>query len=333
MKYQETEDSEEVHLNPLLDDLDISSNATEAYRSAMTSIGGSAARASKVTRSGSHKSSADCSALIREEEYVDDWLVDDLQPMKRRKMDVNGLFTTNTTKNRKQVKDNVHNNRTEQKRKQNSKSARCRIEENDSENESDVRSIDKEIHNRDDDDSIDYYSAFSDCDSLDFDPLKGKNFDNDLDNDLAVHLTNDLDNDLDNDLVGFDTIATRQAKTRSRPSFGLSDSNSINNCNNNIEAQPIVILDHPVKPSKPKQTKITSFGTRISAASDASSAVPGLVSSRVGESLVSSVRERLDAPVIPSNEATGSTIGHIAGVVRIKVQIKDKLLLVPVFDR
>ena len=319
-------------MNPLLDDLDISSNATEAYRSAMTSIGGSSARASKVTWSGSHKSSADHSALIREDEYVDDWLVNDLQPMKRRKMDVNGLFTTNTTKNRKQVKDNVHNNRTEKKRKESSKAGRCRIEENDSENESDARNIDKEIHNSDDD-SIDYYSAFSDCDSLDFDPLKGKKFDNDLDNDLANHLTNDLDNDLDNDLVGLDTIATRQAKTLSRPSFGLSDSNSLNNCDNNIEAQPIVIHDYPVKPSKPKQTKITSFGTRISAASDASSAVPGLGSSKVGESGISSVGEPSTVPAIHTNEATGSAIGHIAGVVRIKVQIKDKLLLVPVFDR
>ena len=321
-------------MNPLLDDLDISSNATEAYRSAMTSIGGSAARASKVTRSGSHKSSADHSALIREDEYVDDWLVDDLQPMKRRKMDVNGLFTTDSTKNRKQAKESIPNHRTEQKRKENKKSARCRIEESDSENESDARSIDKDIYSGDYD-TIDNTCAIPVQKQKENKSATCRNEERDCKNDSDARdntsVIPDCDS-LENELDYGDPLYCY-------PYDGLSNLEpndslyNLYNCDNDVEAQPIIIHDRPVKPSKPKQTKITSFGTRISAASDASSAVPGLGSSRVGESRVSTVRESSSVPVIPTNEATGSTIGHIAGVVRIKVQIKDKLLLVPVFDR
>ena len=318
-------------MNPLLDDLDISSNATEAYRSAMTSIGGSAARASKVTRSGSHKSSADHSALIREDEYVDDWLVDDLQPMKRRKMDVNGLFTTDSTKNSKQAKESIPNHRTEQKRKENKKSARCRIEESDSENESDARSIDKDIYNGDYD-TIDNTCAIPVQKQKENKSATCRNEESDCKNDSDARDNTSVTPDCD-------ILEIELDNDDCYPIFQLlnlepnDDLYNLDNCDNDEEVQPIIISDRPVNPSKPKQTKITSYGTRISAASGANSAVPGLGSSRLGESCVSTVREPSSVPVIPTNEATGSTIGHIAGVVRIKVQIKDKLLLVPVFDR
>ena len=246
----------------------------------MTCIGSSAARASQATRSKSQRNRADSSALIREDEYVDDWLIDDLQPMKRRKVDINGLFTTRTTKsNKKQTKTTNSDHRTEQRRKEKTSSVRCRIEDSDieSDTESEIGQIINEIVSEFDDKindttKMDYTVLDDVCDSID----------------------------------GFDS---------------------------DLEIQPIVRASNRQTTKKPKQTKITSFGTltaNVSVGSSSNSV--NAVTSDTSRTLLSTTIPSSGAQVITENVVSGSNNGRISGIIRVKVQIKDKLLLIPVID-
>lgn len=284
-----TEDSEETYLNPLLEDLDEPSNATEAYKSAMTCIGSSTARSSQSLKSRSLKAKADCSALIREDEYVDDWLIDDLQPMKRRKMDVNGLFSTGTSKAaKKQTNSGItSNHRTEEKRKQKSKLVKFGIDDSDLESG-------KELDSKDADTDHISHTVDMETDSR----TKKNNVIEDLDD------IQDIDSDSDSEIPQINRAGSKRSNL-----------------------------------SKPKQTKITNFGTRTSTSNILSSG-----SVLASNSIISSVPNSFnliskDSDISHISIATlhnpqpSFTSGPVAGVIKVKVQIKDKLLLIPIMDR
>ena len=297
------EDSAETYINPLLDDLNDSPSATEAYRSAMTGIGSSLARSSQQVKPKTQKTKTNHSALIREDEYVDDWLIDDLQPMKRRKMDVNGLFSTGTTKTGKKKSKSWEesNHRTEENRKSSGKGARCRIDDSDIENDTDSDSVAMDTDMIDNPDK-----EIDETDSY----INGIDSDNTLTNDFNDFV---LDVDLDSD--------------SEMPPINRNKNSAKSPFMNQISA----------KPSKPKQTKITNFGTR--------SVSPSLLESEpVIVNLTSPVQRRntdvgnsaIDTSTSgPRHQSLvqGSNAGGLSGVIRVKVQIKDKLLLIPILDR
>ena len=301
----QTEDTEETYLNPLLDDLNNSASATDAYRSAMTGIGSSLARSSQQVKSKTQKTRTNCSALIREDEYVDDWLIDDLQPMKRRKMDVNGLFSTGTSKTgkKKSRSSEESNHRTEERRKSSGKAARCRIEDSDIESDGDSDSVtmDTEI----------------DSDITD----------NPLDKvDKAGSMTNGIDNDktLTDDFSDF--VLDIDSDSEIPPINGNKNSSKINQVHRNS-----------AKANKPKQTKITTFGTRtgLASVSDSEPAIVNLTSpvERPSTDLADRITDTSNSGFAQQNSAQSSNSGGLAGVIRVKVQIKDKLLLIPILDR
>ncbi|XP_072013622.1 tonsoku-like protein [Amphiura filiformis] len=86
-------------------DIDDPINARHSYRSAISRIGSAASRLSQqtfelpLTRSSSTN---DGPAMISEEEYTagDDWLIDDvgMQPTKRKRVDIDGTFSTSTSR-------------------------------------------------------------------------------------------------------------------------------------------------------------------------------------------------------------------------------------------
>ena len=274
----------------MLEDLDDSSNATEAYKSAMTCIGSSTARSGQSSKSRTQKAKADCSALIREDEYVDDWLIDDLQPMKRRKMDVNGLFSTGTSKvPKKQTKSVLDSNhRTEERRKQKSKLVKCSIDDSDLESGTESDSRDAEIdHNSN--------TVAMETDSR----TKSNNVIDDLDG--VVH---DIESDSDSEMPQINRASSKRSNL-----------------------------------SKSKQTKITNFGNQTSTSNILSSG-----SVLASNSIISSAPNSVnlisrDSDISPMSTATlhnpqpSSTSGPVTGVIKVKVQIKDKLLLIPIMDR
>lgn len=288
------EDSENTYVNPLLDDLDDSASATEAYRTAMTCIGSSSARSSQHVKPFTQKVKSNCSALIKEDEYVDDWLVDDLQPVKRRKMDVNGLFSTRTSKSMQKKKKIHSNHRTEQKQIESGKFLRCRIEDSDIESDNEYNSVDMET-----------------------------NIDSHID-DCATNTNNNIDTVSESDILIDD----------------LSD--VVLSIDSDSEIPPINRKGSSASVSKPKQTRITSFGTRTMSNDFFSNYVSSvnmtgaIVQSTSSESSSRDV-EISSVNVVPvatqQNTIQSPTAGMLTGVIRVKVQIKDKLLLIPIIDR
>ncbi|XP_033729608.1 tonsoku-like protein, partial [Pecten maximus] len=104
----EEDDSEEMYPNPL-SQVPETSNATQSYRQAIYQVGSSAIRRKTPQPSNSSQTprqSKDSTALISVEEFVDDdWLIDDLQPMKRRRIDIDKVFSTNGTRNKSSIKE------------------------------------------------------------------------------------------------------------------------------------------------------------------------------------------------------------------------------------
>lgn len=92
-------DSEEFLPNPLLNnDIHSTQSATEAYKSAMDSLRShkSQKTSSSQGNNRTQKQSEQRSALIDAEEFIDDWLIDDIQqPSKKQRLDVNGVFSSN----------------------------------------------------------------------------------------------------------------------------------------------------------------------------------------------------------------------------------------------
>ncbi|XP_050398300.1 tonsoku-like protein [Patella vulgata] len=95
------EDSEEIYLNPALENIHTNGNATEDYRSAISLVGKSAAHSSQMLVSTQKhlpfESSVEPDALLSENSYVgDDWLIDDTRPIKRKFRDCDGLMSGNS---------------------------------------------------------------------------------------------------------------------------------------------------------------------------------------------------------------------------------------------
>ncbi|XP_052061225.1 tonsoku-like protein [Mytilus californianus] len=94
-------DSEEFFPNPMMEDeIRTTHSATESYKSAMENLRGHVNRKTVPSQSGVPTSKQQqTSALIDAEIFVDDWLIDDMQqPTKRQKLDINGVFSSNTSR-------------------------------------------------------------------------------------------------------------------------------------------------------------------------------------------------------------------------------------------
>ena len=101
-KSPDLSDSEEFFPNPILDDhIDHTQSATDTYKSAIESLRGYNNRklpSSQGVRQS--KSSEQTTALVDAEEFIDDdWLIDDMQqPTKRQRLDLNGVFSSNSSR-------------------------------------------------------------------------------------------------------------------------------------------------------------------------------------------------------------------------------------------
>ncbi|CAG2194769.1 NFKBIL2 [Mytilus edulis] len=93
-------DSEEFFPNPMMDDeISTTQSATASYKSAMESLRGNVNRKTVHSQSVPTSKQQQTSALIDEEIFVDDWLIDDMhQPTKRQKLDINGVFSSNSSR-------------------------------------------------------------------------------------------------------------------------------------------------------------------------------------------------------------------------------------------
>ncbi|KAK3086523.1 hypothetical protein FSP39_019578 [Pinctada imbricata] len=104
------QDLENIYRNPNLKRESISTSATDSYKTAIRSVGQSANSREHSSQSTSllsaRKEKAE-GAFVDEEKFVDDdWLIDDMRPSsKRRRVNVNGAFTSgNTCKNKTSTK-------------------------------------------------------------------------------------------------------------------------------------------------------------------------------------------------------------------------------------
>lgn len=102
-------DSEEFFPNPILDDhINNTQSATDTYKSAIESLKGHNSRktAAPLQRTRQSKSTQPMPALVDSEEFIDDWLIDDMQqPTKKQRLDVNGVFSSNSS--RKKTDENL----------------------------------------------------------------------------------------------------------------------------------------------------------------------------------------------------------------------------------
>ncbi|CAC5396682.1 NFKBIL2 [Mytilus coruscus] len=94
-------DSEEFFPNPMMEDeiRTTSQSATESYKSAMENLRGHVNRKTVSSQIVPTSKQQQTSALIDAEIFIDDWLIDDMQqPTKRQKLDINGVFSSNTSR-------------------------------------------------------------------------------------------------------------------------------------------------------------------------------------------------------------------------------------------
>ncbi|KAJ8302571.1 hypothetical protein KUTeg_018967 [Tegillarca granosa] len=202
--------------------------------------------------------------LVLEDQLIDDdWLIDDmnLRPSKRRKMDIDGVFSTNSARN---------------VTKQGNKSNRI-LEESDSDtNEvmSDVNVISENVTIENENDILD--AGTDDVEML---------FNAD---DL------NMDNVLNDDL----------------PSMNYTDKNKITNKRNRLS-------------TKPRQLRMTNFGVRQNVQSQ------NLASHELPSSCNHVVSSDIGLPSTQSSLLTSQSLS----VMRVKVKVKDKLLLIPVSQR
>ncbi|KAK3589305.1 hypothetical protein CHS0354_026959 [Potamilus streckersoni] len=104
----DSEDSEMIFTNPALEEIKRPmKNAKEEYKNAINKVGSSGSRISQSPALShvSHRTSNPNSsiALIAEEKFIgdNDWLIDDMQPSKKRKRDVEGFFSSKTARNKR----------------------------------------------------------------------------------------------------------------------------------------------------------------------------------------------------------------------------------------
>ncbi|XP_069112103.1 tonsoku-like protein [Argopecten irradians] len=246
----EDDDSEEMYPNPLSQVPD-TSNATQSYRQAIHQVGSSAVRR-KTSQPSSRTSrhSKDSTALISADDFVDDdWLIDDLQPMKRRRIDVGNVFSTNGTRTKSSQKEkrNVIN----------------------SDSEEDTTMGDTEN------------TVLSDSQSIASLPA-------DIDNDDMMLMSEDFPDEL---------------PPLTLPSSRINKPNVLSPLPDNT------VTGSRTVNSKPRQMRLTQFAVRQSDSSQ--SFTPSEITSQTNSVGVSS---------------TPAAVGQ---VMRVKVRVKDKLLLVP----
>lgn len=283
------DDSEEMYPNPILEDrtpTTVTSNATESYRQAISQIGSSAARR-KAAQPPNHTPKSrrvtDTTALISADDFVDDdWLVDDLQPMKRRKIDGNGGFATGF-------------------RQRGSQKERTNLIESDS-----------------DDDCGTESSCLSDGTvMLTHEPI--------IQDGSVINSNQTCDDHQDVTITEVNEDFTDDFSLPSlRPSSSNRSSTSSQVCVPNLISDN---LDPPrwVAPSRPRQTRMTQFGTRQT---DNTQNAPNTHRTHTVHNTQNNTMflSQMGA-VSPGLEVTNHV--PVGSVLRLKVRVKDKLLLVP----
>ncbi|OWF54535.1 tonsoku-like protein [Mizuhopecten yessoensis] len=267
------DDSEELYPNPLSPVTPVTSNATQSYRQAIHQIG-SSARRRKASHQSSHATkshhSNSTAALISAEEFVDDdWLIDDLQPMKRRRIDVGNVFSTSGIRNKSSQKEkrNVINSDSE------------------SDEETTVENADL---------LMDTGLIGSQNTSNDNGVSDNTNLESDTEDIMLLNEEEYVSDDL--------PPLTLRTSRSSRPNIlsqvsipGLSTPN---------------VTDVRGMTSKPRQMRMTQFAIRQPDSSQSS--LPSEPLSQTSG--------------VSSNLASTAAVGQ---VMRVKVRVKDKLLLVP----
>lgn len=94
-----TDDSQEVYPNPRLQKEKAPKRATDFYRSAIKGVGLRATKMVSPSQPRNSQAPKEVQPFLAEEETPDDdWLIDDMRPTnKKRRLDVNDVFSTNQT--------------------------------------------------------------------------------------------------------------------------------------------------------------------------------------------------------------------------------------------
>lgn len=266
----DSDDGLAVHANPELDGfVSQPSSATEIYRNAMDMMGSASRHGVNFSQpvTQANKSDNDRCALVNEDNCInDDWLIDDMQPSKRRRVDVNGVFSTSNTRR--------------------SGERRCSKEETNRQDR--VNGIqDREvIESSNKERTCDKRQERSECSGLG------------SDNDLLVDM-------FEEDFITIDD---------STPDSGRHLSTGVNQRLNKANYRK-------------KQLKITHFNTQRTQQSQRHS---GSTSTVLNPSQTLHLANNTQLPVLPPQQT--NQISNLT-VMRIKVKVKDKLLLIPVTNR
>ncbi|XP_071174589.1 tonsoku-like protein [Mytilus edulis] len=244
-------DSEEFFPNPMMDDeISTTQSATASYKSAIENLRGHVNRKTVPSQNVPTSKQQQTSALIDEEIFVDDWLIDDMhQPTKRQKLDINGVFSSNSS--RKKSEEVLSQ-----------KASSSSIKKN--------RSI------------------IFDDDSEDIN----------IDTSVDIHSNNRIGDD--NILIDEDDISIISQRTQ-LPSI------------------------RRLQKTKPRQLSLTNFAVRVSENRSVSQDTAGIenATSFLATTGPTSTQTTIDST--PSSYR--DTVGPL---MRIKVRVKDKLLLIPV---
>lgn len=97
-----TDDSQETYPNPRLQKEKAPKRATDFYRSAIKGVGLSATKMVSPSQQRNSQAPKEVQPFLAEEETPDDdWLIDDMRPAnKKRRLDVNDVFSTSQTSQR-----------------------------------------------------------------------------------------------------------------------------------------------------------------------------------------------------------------------------------------
>ncbi|KAL3860427.1 hypothetical protein ACJMK2_010551, partial [Sinanodonta woodiana] len=178
------EDSEMIFTNPALGEIQQPlKNAKEEYKNAINKVGSSRSRISQsqALSHGSQKSSNSNSsvALIAEEKFIgdNDWLIDDMRPSKKRKMDVEGLLCSRTTRNKRPKDKSDRKSRKEMPEKSFTEKNNFTGDQDFFENDSDEigDNYNQDHHSQNNDVYIDLCDITNGTDSHSSDSLKGDN--------------------------------------------------------------------------------------------------------------------------------------------------------------
>ncbi|XP_052815390.1 tonsoku-like protein [Mya arenaria] len=295
----DVDDSESTRAS-LSDDQD--HGGAEAYMNAISTVGRSAKRSSQHTQKSSI-GKKDNRALLDEDDVVmDDWLEDDLgpsKPVRRKNVDCLGLLSSDGTRKRNRSSPNSSAKTLDRSGQSSSQKKRIRIEDSDSESSEDEAGTAEQLANVD----------------------NGKTDMDVSDDDINVTLTN-IDNEIPMMFEDFDdfiivesqNIPPEPPKT-SFPTAGCSTSYSKNK-----------VLSRKNNSSQ-KQCKLTDYGLVNLGTQEQSSR---LHSTQGNYNLIPSTVSQ--APVSNSIAVSNISRPGLGNVLRIKVQVEDTVLMIPVVD-